>query len=176
MTNLSLPHPLLIDGLSYIPPPPAKAFEAEFTGILPPGKDIQSSWGITHYYDFSPDASPDARKVLLIHGVGTSAIGMAPLAHQLAALGARVVTYDLWGHGNSSTPLATHTPALMHAQNIAWFALAVFLLAKIYRKIEETAGKPASATGESPTWKTPGICAALRQRSVSSQAGPEPAG
>jgi pimeloyl-ACP methyl ester carboxylesterase len=116
MTNVSLPHPLIIDGLSYLPPPSAKAFEEEFAGILPPGKDIKSSWGVTHYYDFSPEASHGARRVLLIHGVGTSAIGMAPLARRLTASGSHVITYDLWGHGNSSTPLEAHTAALMHAQ------------------------------------------------------------
>ncbi|RAL67916.1 hypothetical protein DID88_008641 [Monilinia fructigena] len=116
MTSVSLPSPLLINGLSYIPPPSAKSFEEEFAGILPPGKSIQSSRGIIHYYDFTPNASPDAKRVLLIHGIGTCAIGMEPLAHRLTASGSHIITYDLWGHGNSSTPLEPHTPALMHAQ------------------------------------------------------------
>ncbi|TGO28946.1 hypothetical protein BPAE_0021g00710 [Botrytis paeoniae] len=116
MTTLSLPPPFLINGLSYILPPSAKAFEEAFTGILPPGKDIQSSRGITHYYDFHPSSSSNAKKVLLIHGIGTCAIGIAPLARQLTASGSHVVIYDLWGHGNSSTPLEAHTPALMHMQ------------------------------------------------------------
>ncbi|KAF7934391.1 hypothetical protein EAE99_002843 [Botrytis elliptica] len=116
MTNLSLPPPFLINGLSYIPPPSAKAFEEEFAGILPPGKDIPSSRGTIHYYEFNPSASSNTKKVLLIHGIATSAIGIAPLARQLTALGSHVVIYDLWGHGNSSTPLEAHTPALMHLQ------------------------------------------------------------
>lgn len=116
MAAISLPHSVAINGLSYIPAPSAKAFEEEFAGILPPGKDIQSSWGTTYYYNFNPEASPEARRVLLLHGVGTSSIGMAPLAHRLTASGSHVVTYDLWGHGNSSTPLQAHTAALFHAQ------------------------------------------------------------
>ncbi|KAF5868643.1 putative valacyclovir hydrolase protein [Botrytis fragariae] len=116
MTTLSLPPPFLINGLSYIPPPSAKAFEEEFAGILPPGKDILSSRGIIHYYDFNPSSSSNAKKVLLIHGIGTCAIGIAPLARQLTSSGSHVVIYDLWGHGNSSTPLEAHTPALMHVQ------------------------------------------------------------
>ena len=116
MTNLSLPPPFLINGLSHIPPPSAKAFEEEFSGILPPGKDIHSSRGIIHYYDFNPSASSDAKRVLIIHGIGTCAVGIGSLARRLTASGSHVVTYDLWGHGNSSTPLEAHTPALMQIQ------------------------------------------------------------
>ncbi|KAF7961087.1 hypothetical protein EAE96_000754 [Botrytis aclada] len=116
MTNLSLPPPFLINGLSYISPPSAQAFEEEFAGILPPGKDIHSSRGTIHYYVFNPSASSNTPKVLLIHGIGTCALGVAPLARQLTASGSHVVIYDLWGHGNSSTPLEAHTPALMHVQ------------------------------------------------------------
>ncbi|KAF7910800.1 uncharacterized protein EAF01_002309 [Botrytis porri] len=118
MPNFSLPPPFLINELSYIPPPSAKAFEEEFPGILPRGKDIPSSRGTIHYYDFHPSSSPSSntKKVLLIHGIGTSAIGLAPLARQLITSGSHVVIYDLWGHGNSSTPLEAHTPALMHSQ------------------------------------------------------------
>jgi pimeloyl-ACP methyl ester carboxylesterase len=111
-----LPEPLFINGLSYIPPPSAEEFNAEFAGVLPEGITIQSSWGQTRFYDFSPTADSSARKVLLLHGGGTSAIGLAPLARVLTAAGNHVVAYDLWGHGNSSTPLEAHTPALWHAQ------------------------------------------------------------
>ena len=116
MSLPALPHPITINGLSYIPPPLATGFEEKFAGVLPPGRSIPSSWGVTHYYDFSPDAPASARRVLLIHGIGTPAIGMAPLARALTDDGVHVVTYDLWGHGNSSTPLQAHSPALMHAQ------------------------------------------------------------
>ena len=111
-----LPGPLLINGLHYIPPPSVEAFDAEFSGVLPQGTTIESSWGQTRFYDFSPMADSSGRRVLLVHGGGTSAIGLAPLAHLLTATGNNVVAYDLWGHGNSSTPLEAHTPALFHAQ------------------------------------------------------------
>jgi pimeloyl-ACP methyl ester carboxylesterase len=112
----TLPKPTLTNGLNHIPPPPAQDFESEFQGILPKGKTIPSSWGCTRYYDFSPSASPSARKIILIHGAGCPAIGVAPLALNLTATGNHVVAYDLWGHGLSSTPLAPHTSALFHAQ------------------------------------------------------------
>ncbi|KAF7953845.1 uncharacterized protein EAE97_001244 [Botrytis byssoidea] len=160
MTILSLPPPLLINELSYIPPPSAKAFEEEFAGILPPGKDIQSSRGTIHYYDFNPSSS-NTKKVLLIHGIGTSAIGITSLARQLAASGSHVVIYDLWGHGNSSTPLEAHTPALMHLQifevlsHLGWnrahfvgFSLGgsiVATFAAVYPQLVESAAVVAGA-------------------------------
>jgi pimeloyl-ACP methyl ester carboxylesterase len=118
MTDLAptLPPLTLINGLNHIPPPPIKESESEFEGILPEGKSIPSSWGTTRYYDFLPDASPSARRVILIHGGGTPAIGLAPLALKLAAASNHVVAYDLWAHGLSSTPLEPHTPALFHTQ------------------------------------------------------------
>lgn len=112
----ALPHPFLIHRLNHIPPPPAENFDAEFGGLLPEGKSLPSSWGVTRFYDFNPDADAAARKVVLVHGGGTSAIGMAPLGLQLTKAGSRVIAYDLWGHGNSSTPLEAHTPALLHTQ------------------------------------------------------------
>lgn len=113
---ITLPQPLTIRGLNHIPPPPVRDFEAEFGGLLPEGKSIPSSWGVIRYYDFNPTPDPHARRVILIHGGGTPAIGMAPLGFKLLQTGNHVVTYDLWGHGNSSTPLEAHVPALLHAQ------------------------------------------------------------
>ena len=118
MTDLAppLPHPMLLHGLNHIPPPPISSFDSLFGGYLPPGTSIPSSWGTTRYYDFAPNSPPEARRVVLIHGGGTCAIGMAPLAFKLTEAGSHVVIYDLWGHGLSSTPLEAHTPALLHAQ------------------------------------------------------------
>lgn len=115
MALSAVPLPTTINGLNHIPPPPVKDFEAEFGGLLPKGKSITSSWGVTRVYDFAPTSSSTSR-VLLIHGGGTPALGMAPLAHRLTKAGNHVVTYDLWGHGNSSTPLTAHTPPIMHSQ------------------------------------------------------------
>ncbi|KAN0108492.1 alpha/beta-hydrolase [Hyaloscypha variabilis] len=112
----TLPVPVIINGRNHIPPPSVEAFETEFAGILPEGNNLPSSWGVTRFYDFSPDAKESARRVLLIHGVGTSGIGMAPLALRLKEAGSHVVIYDLWGYGLSSTPLTAHVPAIFHIQ------------------------------------------------------------
>ncbi|KAL3424570.1 valacyclovir hydrolase [Phlyctema vagabunda] len=114
----TLPPPVVVNGLNHLPGPSAAAFDAEFAGILPPGDTIPSSWGSTRYYDFSPGPTATGqRRIILIHGAGTPAIGLAPLAYSLKAAGSNhVVIYDIWGHGCSSTPLATHTPALYHTQ------------------------------------------------------------
>ncbi|KAE8442257.1 hypothetical protein EG329_003517 [Mollisiaceae sp. DMI_Dod_QoI] len=114
----TLPHPYLIEGLTHIPPPAVSSFDSafSFSGLLPPGTSLPSSWGTTRFYDFAPASPPSARRVLIIHGGGTCAIGAAPFARLLTEAGNHVVIYDLWGHGLSSTPLVAHTPALMHAQ------------------------------------------------------------
>jgi pimeloyl-ACP methyl ester carboxylesterase len=112
----TLPSQTFINGLNHIPPPSVEAFESEFAGILPEGTSLPSCWGVTRFYDFSPDATASARRVLLIHGIGTSAIGIAPLALRLKATGSHVVIYDLWGHGLSSTPITPHVPAIFHTQ------------------------------------------------------------
>ncbi|KAG0645171.1 Proline iminopeptidase, partial [Hyphodiscus hymeniophilus] len=98
------------------PPPSVSDFDSTFGGYLPPGTSIISSWGVTRYYEFPPQLGPPKRRIIIIHGGGTCAIGMAPLGFKLAEAGNHVVIYDIWGHGLSSTPLEAHTPALMHAQ------------------------------------------------------------
>ncbi|TVY55746.1 Uncharacterized protein LSUE1_G010271, partial [Lachnellula suecica] len=112
----TLPHPPSENGLNYIPAPSPESFDAEFAGLLPPGTSIPSSWGSTRYYAFPPTSPATGRNLILIHGGGTPALGLAPLAHALAQKGGNVVAYDLWGHGCSTTPLAAHTPALYHHQ------------------------------------------------------------
>ena len=107
---------MVLNGLNHIPPPSVKEFDDMFGGYLPSGTTIPSSWGVTRYYDFAPHSPPSTRRVILLHGGGTCAIGMAPLAFKLTDAGNHVVIYDLWGHGISSTPLETHTPALFHGQ------------------------------------------------------------
>jgi alpha-beta hydrolase superfamily lysophospholipase len=110
----TLPAPVLINGLNHIPPPSVETFETEFAGILPEGQSLPSSWEVTRFYDFSPNANESVQRVLLIHGVGTSSIGMAPLALRFKGKGSHVVIYDLWGHGLSFTLLTAHVPALFH--------------------------------------------------------------
>lgn len=113
----TLPHPTFLNGLNHIPPPPVSSFDDKFSfsGLLPPGHSIPSSWGTTRYYDFSAP-TPSSRRVLIVHGGGTCAIGIAPIARILSSAGNHVVVYDLYGHGLSSSPLTAHTLALMHMQ------------------------------------------------------------
>lgn len=112
----TLPRPAKISGRNHIPGPPPEAFDAEFGGLLPPGTTLASSWGSTRYYLFKPSSPPTGRNLVLVHGGGTPAIGIAPLALALAAKGENVLLYDTWGHGLSSTPLTPHSPALYHHQ------------------------------------------------------------
>lgn len=112
----TLPSPVSQNGLNNIPPPSPELFDSEFGGLLPPGITIPSSWGLIRYYIFTPTSTPTGRNIILIHGGGTPALGLASLAHALASKGENVVAYDLWGHGCSSTPLAPQTSALFHHQ------------------------------------------------------------
>jgi pimeloyl-ACP methyl ester carboxylesterase len=112
-TTLPYPHP---GPINHIPAPSAEEFDLEFGGLLPEGVTIPSSWGHTRYYLFHPQLTSTGRNVVILHGGGTPALGLAPLAHKLSASGNCVVVYDLWSHGLSSTPLVAHTPALFHTQ------------------------------------------------------------
>jgi pimeloyl-ACP methyl ester carboxylesterase len=115
-----LPPQELVSGLGYIPSPSTEEFDAEFGGILPAGESITSAWGETRCYSFhsaTTDSSTPLQRIILLHGGGTPAIGLAALAKRLVANGNKhVVVYDLWSHGLSSTPLSAHTPALFHSQ------------------------------------------------------------
>ncbi|PVH80670.1 alpha/beta-hydrolase [Cadophora sp. DSE1049] len=112
----TLPHPSLISSLNHIPPPPIQEYISKFRNLLTEGTSIPSSWGTTRFYDFSPKFPSSARRVIMLHGGGTPAVTFTSLARELTKSGNHVVTYDLWGHGLSSTPLETHTPAIMHTQ------------------------------------------------------------
>ncbi|KAH9205453.1 Alpha/Beta hydrolase protein [Leptodontidium sp. 2 PMI_412] len=118
----ALPHLFQLNRKTSIPPPPSSSFDAQFGGVLPPAQTLTTYHGTTTYYIIppshpSPSSSPP-RKAVLVHGVGTPAIGLLPLATLLAAssIPTTVLIYDIWGHGLSSTPLATHTPGLFHIQ------------------------------------------------------------
>lgn len=124
ITNIPvIPHPTHSSGERSILPPSAEDFNAFFGGVLPPAQTVKSYWGVTTYYLIqpshpSPSTSEPPRHVVLIHGVGTPAIGLLPLATRLAAdsIPTTVLIYDNWGHGLSSTPVATHSAGLFHVQ------------------------------------------------------------
>ncbi|CAG9949038.1 unnamed protein product [Clonostachys rosea f. rosea IK726] len=124
-----LPHPGQVGDQRSIPPPPAEDFNASFGGVLPPAQTVESYLGVTTYYLIepshpSPSTTATPRNVVLIHGVGTPAIGLLPLAKLLAAdpTPTTVLIYDNWGHGLSSTPVAPHVPGLFHTQILGLLA------------------------------------------------------
>lgn len=123
----TLPHLFRRNGQVSIPPSSAESYYATFGSVLPPVQQIESYWGITSYYlikpsHLTPNSKP-SRRVVLVHGGGTPAIGLMPLATLLAAnpTPTTVLMYDFWGHGLSSTPLTTHVPGLYHSQLLHLF-------------------------------------------------------
>lgn len=110
-----------------IEPPQEADFTAAFGTLLPPVEIISSMWGSTAMYSMpgqvSTAESSSAERAIFVHGVGTPALGLLPLAKQIQALNPsmHIVLYDLWGHGLSSTPMATHELALFHYQLLNLF-------------------------------------------------------
>ena len=115
--GLNFAKPTLQNGRPYIAAPPLASFTSAFGHAFPTPYFLTSSIGSTAVYDLAAPSNP-TRRVLMIHGLNTPALGMLSLAHRLQALdpGTHIVLYDLWGHGLTSTPLQTHTSALFHAQ------------------------------------------------------------
>jgi pimeloyl-ACP methyl ester carboxylesterase len=66
-----------------------------------PGRMVQLSRGRTHVTWHGPARGPVA---VLIHGLTTPSEVWGPVAEGLAALGYRVMTYDLYGRGHSDAP------------------------------------------------------------------------
>jgi pimeloyl-ACP methyl ester carboxylesterase len=69
--------------------------------FLPGARDIDTPYGKTRAYEFGPE---NGTKVLLIHGISTPCISVAPLARELVKRGCRVLTFDLYGRGYSDNP------------------------------------------------------------------------
>ncbi|RAH50682.1 alpha/beta fold hydrolase [Aspergillus brunneoviolaceus CBS 621.78] len=104
---------------SSIPAPSEAAFTSTFGTILPQASYLQTPAGQAAYYSIPPTTTTPGRgptRILFVHGVQTSAIGMAPLARALAARfpAAHCVLFDHWGHGLSATPRQPHAPPLFH--------------------------------------------------------------
>ncbi|KAJ3094930.1 hypothetical protein HK100_005974 [Physocladia obscura] len=113
--------------------PTESSFVSQFGTHLPPAQYLTqkhehgNSSTNTAYYEFLPSTAPvsglSAGRLLIVHGVGTPALGMFPLAKVIRESYPHfhIVLYDHFGHGLSSTPLVPHVPALFHAQIIALF-------------------------------------------------------
>lgn len=69
---------------------------------LPGARDVASPYGSIRVYEWGPEAG---RKALLIHGISTPCLALAPVAHELVANGCRVMLFDLFGRGYSDTAI-----------------------------------------------------------------------
>lgn len=61
--------------------------------LLPGARDVTTPFGRCRAFEFGPIDGP---KVLLIHGISTPCISVAPLARQLATRGCRVLTFGMY--------------------------------------------------------------------------------
>ncbi|EUC47994.1 hypothetical protein COCMIDRAFT_88587 [Bipolaris oryzae ATCC 44560] len=106
---------------SPISAPAEESFTSAFGTLLPPARHLTINNAKAAYYSIPPSSSPGSdikspKRVLFIHGVQTPALGMLPLARKLHASfpSAHFVLIDLWGHGLSDTPVASHEAGLFH--------------------------------------------------------------
>ncbi|KAK4066301.1 uncharacterized protein Triagg1_8133 [Trichoderma aggressivum f. europaeum] len=122
---LVLPRPGVapLDELRSISAPSESAFVATFGRLMPQASFLQTQNGRVAIYELLPsssrpaDATSAISRVLFVHGIQTSAIGLQPLARALSARFpfAKCVLVDLWGHGLTDTPLVAHDAALFHS-------------------------------------------------------------
>ena len=101
--------------------PSLATFTAHFGIAYPTPTFVNSSLGSTAVYTLPAvpsNPTTPARKVLIIHGINTPALGMLSLAQQLqhAQPTAHIVLYDLWGHGLSDSPQLPHAAELFEQQ------------------------------------------------------------
>ncbi|KAJ3294859.1 hypothetical protein HK104_003231 [Borealophlyctis nickersoniae] len=98
----------LISGLSQ-----TKRLEEYPPDLLPGSAFVDLPFGETHYYLFGPE---DGVKVVYVHGISIPSPAASTYLHHLTEAGCRVLTYELYGRGYSSTPAGPHTDALYVAQ------------------------------------------------------------
>ncbi|EED21414.1 valacyclovir hydrolase, putative [Talaromyces stipitatus ATCC 10500] len=107
------------DNPQSIQAPSEADFVSTFGQLLPPASYLQTPIGGAAYYELPPtsaNTSNPTLRVILLHGIQTSAIGLQPLAKALSSRlpNAHIVLLDLWGHGLTDTPLVAHTPSIFH--------------------------------------------------------------
>ncbi len=78
-----------------------------------PGEFVQLSRGLTHYQWFGGTRGPVA---VCVHGLTTPSFVWGPIAEGLAAMGFRVLVYDLYGRGYSDRPKGPQDPAFFVTQ------------------------------------------------------------
>ncbi|KAI1116403.1 alpha/beta-hydrolase [Nemania sp. NC0429] len=118
IAGLELPRRVTREHSNAIAAPSYESFTSRFGDAFPKPSFLESDLGTTALYELPPPSGRPNRRVLMLHGLNTPALGLLPLAKQLQALDpdAHVVLFDLWGHGLSSTPLVAHAPHIFHAQ------------------------------------------------------------
>ncbi|KAI0515002.1 alpha/beta-hydrolase [Xylaria bambusicola] len=116
--NIELPRKLIREPNNFLAAPSLESFTSRFGNVYPAPEFLESDLGTTAVYDIAAPSGDAKRRVLLVHGLNTPALGLLPLAKALQRLDpdAHVVFFDLWGHGLSSTPLVAHTAHIFHSQ------------------------------------------------------------
>ncbi|KAI4746682.1 putative alpha/beta hydrolase [Aureobasidium sp. EXF-12298] len=83
-------------------------------------RDVATPFGNIRVYEWGP---PEGKKVLLVHGISTPCIALGGLAEGLVQKGCRVMLFDLFGRGFSSTPDPASQP-----QDIQLFTTQILLV------------------------------------------------
>ena len=79
---------------------------------LPGGSFAELAFGKTRYYLFGSGA----KRIVMLHGIGTSAIVFKDMANSLTKQGYQVLLFDFWGRGYSDGPAVNYDDALFVAQ------------------------------------------------------------
>ncbi|KAI1147708.1 alpha/beta-hydrolase [Nemania diffusa] len=118
LAGFNLPRRLARENKNAIAAPSYESFTSRFGDAFPKPQFLESDLGTTAVYELPPPSGQSRRHVLMLHGLGTPALGLLSLARELQALDpdAHVVLFDFWGHGLSSTPLIAHAPHIFHLQ------------------------------------------------------------
>ncbi|OJD36506.1 alpha beta hydrolase family [Diplodia corticola] len=96
-----IPSPLTTLGLPALTADERRALPYPPDGLLPGARDVDSPYGSIRVYEWGPE---DGAKVLLVHGISTPCVALAGVAEELVRRGRRVLLFDLFGRGLSSTP------------------------------------------------------------------------
>ncbi|KAH0338359.1 alpha/beta-hydrolase, partial [Aureobasidium melanogenum] len=83
-------------------------------------RDVETPFGSIRVYEWGPE---DGKKVLLVHGISTPCVALGGLADELVQQGCRVILFDLFGRGFSSTPDPATQP-----QDIQLFTTQILLV------------------------------------------------